>query len=320
VVWRRVAVNHSGQTTKVNEATMGRLYRAGAALLTAVLLGSAQAQSDVSTPPQPTPPPPSAEPATDPAPASAAPSTLSTTPSKFEGAVGLVVDYKPAFSGSSDRKVRPHLAGFLRYGRFTITGAGGFTTARQDNVERGLDAELVRREGVRINLALRVDQGRRESTSSQLTGMGDIRPTVRTRLGLRWEPAPKWGVSLAGSVDTLGRGGGYFVESGVSRTFTLDPRQRVILGANLAAGGNRYMQTWYGVTEQQSVASGYPVYKPGTGLRDVGASVTWRIDVNSEWAGFTSLGVTRLLGPAANSPLTRQPNSYLVAAGIARRF
>jgi MipA family protein len=291
--------------------------------LTTVLLGSAQAQSDGPTPQQPMPPPP-AEPATEPAPVSAPPAASSTTPatapSKFEGAVGLVVDYKPAFSGSSDRKVRPHLAGFLRYGRFTITGAGGFTTARQDNVERGLDAELVRREGVRINLALRVDQGRRESTSSQLTGMGNIRPTVRTRLGLRWEPAPKWGVSLAASVDTLGRGGGYFVDSGVSRTFTIDARQRVILGANVAAGGNRYMQTWYGVTEQQSAASGYPVYTPGAGLRDVGSSVTWRIDVNPQWAGFTSLGVTRLLGPAANSPLTRQPNSYLVAAGIARRF
>jgi MipA family protein len=298
---------------------MSRLYRAGAALLTAVWLGSAQAQSDVPTLPEPMPPTP-AEPAADPAPASARPSTPSTTPSKFEGAVGLVLDYKPAFSGSSDRKIRPHLAGFLRYGRFTITGAGGFTTKRQDDVERGLDAELVRRAGVRINLALRVDQGRRESSSGQLAGMGNIRPTVRTRLGLRWEPAPQWGVSLAGSVDTLGRGGGYFVESGVSRTFVIDARQRVILGAGVAAGGSRYMQTWYGVTEQQSAASGYPVYKPGAGLRDAGTSATWRIEVNPEWAGFASLGVTRLLGPAANSPLTRQPNSYSVAAGIARRF
>lgn len=289
----------------------------------AVGLGAAQAQSAVSTQPETVPPSP-AEPAAPAAPA--APAERATEPSpaaaasKFEGAVGLVLDYKPAFSGSSDRKVRPHLAGFLRYGRFTITGAGGFTTKRQDDVERGLDAELVRRAGVRVNLALRVDQGRRESESSQLAGMGNIKSTVRTRLGVRWEPAPQWAVSLAGSVDALGRGGGYFVDTGVSRTFTIDARQRVILGASVAAGGNRYMQTWYGVTEQQSAASGYPVYKPGTGLRDVGTNATWRIDVNPEWAGFTSLGVTRLLGPAADSPLTRQPNSYSVAAGIARRF
>jgi MipA family protein len=290
---------------------MRRLYRAGAAALMTAVLGTAQAQSGVSTQPEPTQPPP-ADPAAEPA--------AANTSSKFEGAVGLVLDFKPAFSGSSDRKIRPHLAGFLRYGRFTVTGAGGFTTKRQDDVERGLDAELVRREGVRVNLALRVDQGRRESASSQLTGMGNIRATVRTRLALRWEPAPQWAVSLASSVDSLGHGGGYFADTGVSRTFVIDAQQRVILGASVAAGGSRYMQTWYGVTEQQSAASGYPVYKPGTGLRDVATSATWRIEVNPQWAGFAALGATRLLGPAAGSPLTRQPNSYSIAAGIARRF
>jgi MipA family protein len=290
---------------------MRRLYRSGVTLLTAVLLGSAQAQSGVSTQPEPPQPPP-AEPVNPPTPAS--------TPLKFEGAVGLVLDYKPAFSGSSDRNIRPHLAGFLRYGRITVSGAGGFTTKRQDDVERGLDAELVRREGVRVNVALRFDQGRRESSSGQLAGMGNIKQTLRTRLALRWEPAPQWGVALAGSVDSLGRGGGYFVDAGVSRTFVIDAQQRVILGAGVAAGGSRYMQTWYGVTEQQSAASGYPVYTPGTGLRDIGSSATWRVEINPQWAGFTSIGVGRLLGPAAASPLTRQPNSYSISAGIARRF
>lgn len=282
----------------------------------AALLGAAQAQSSVSTQPE-SPPAQPAEAAADVATVSA---PTSAPPSKFEGAVGLVMDYKPAFSGSNDKRIRPHLAGFLRYGRFTVTGAGGFTTSRLDDVERGLDAELVRRQGVRLNLALRVDQGRRESTSDQLRGMGNIRPTVRTRLNLRLEPAPNWGLALAGSVDTLGRGGGYFVDAGVSRTFVIDARQRLILGAGLTVGGARYLQTWYGVNEQQSATSGYPVYKPGAGLRDAGTSATWRVEFNPDWAGFTSLGANRLLGPAADSPLTRQKNSVTVAAGIARRF
>jgi MipA family protein len=292
---------------------MRRLYRAGAGALIGAALGAAQAQGTVSTQPE-------ASATTEPVPADAAASAPAKATSKFEGAVGLVMDYKPAFSGSSDRQIRPHLAGFLRYGRFSITGAGGFTTKQQDDVERGLDAELVRRESVRVNLALRVDQGRRESDSDQLVGMGNIRATVRTRLGLRWEPIPKWAVSLAGSVDTLGHAGGYVFDAGVSRTFAIDARQRLILGVTVAAGGNRYMQTWYGVTAQQSAASGYPSYAPGAGLRDVGTRATWRIDINPDWAGFASLGANRLLGPAADSPLTRQPNSYSVAAGIARRF
>ncbi len=291
---------------------MRRLYRAGAAALIAAGLGAAHAQSNVSTQPET---PAQGEPAAPLAAAASAPAVP-----KFEGALGLVLAYKPAFSGSSDRKISPNLAGFIRYGRITLTGSGGFTTQRQDDVERGLDAELLRRDRVRVNLSFRYDQGRSESDSDQLRGMGNIKATVRTRLGLRWQPAPQWSLSLASSLDALGNGGGYTVEANVSRSFILDARQRVSLSAGLTGAGDRYLQTWYGVTAEQSARSGYPVYKPSEGLRDVHTGVTWRIEVNPQWAGFAALGATRLLGPAADSPLTSQVNSYSISAGIARRF
>ncbi len=298
----------------MNEATMRRLYRAGAATLMAAGLGAAQAQSTVSTQPE-TPAQGEAV-----APAAAAQAPAANAAPKFEAALGLVLAYKPAFSGSSDRKISPQLAGFIRYGRFTLAGAGGFTTRRQDDVERGLDTELLRRDRVRVNLSLRYDQGRREGDSDQLRGMGNIKATVRARLGLRWEPAPFWSLSLATSLDALGNGGGYLIDAGISRSFVIDARQRVILSAGLTGAGDRYLQTWYGVTEDQSARSGYPVYKPGKGLRDVHAGASWRIEVNPQWAGFAAIGATRLLGPTADSPLTRQTNSYSISAGIARRF
>jgi MipA family protein len=280
-------------------------------------LGVVQAQSAVSTQPET---PAQGEPGAAVPAAATASAPAAGAASKFEGALGLVMAYKPAFSGSSDRQIKPQLAGFIRYGRITLTGAGGFTTRRQDDVERGLDAELLRRDRVRVNLSFRYDPGRSESESEQLRGMGNIKATVRSRLGLRWEPAPQWSLSLATSLDALGNGGGYTVEANVSRTFLLDARQRVILGAGLVGAGDRYLQTWYGVTAEQSARSGYPVYKPSEGLRDVHTSATWRIEFDPQWAGFTSLGATRLLGAAADSPLTRQRNGYSISAGIARRF
>jgi hypothetical protein len=45
VVWRRVAANQHGQTSKGNDADMRRFYRAGAGTLMAAALGAAQAQS-----------------------------------------------------------------------------------------------------------------------------------------------------------------------------------------------------------------------------------------------------------------------------------
>jgi MipA family protein len=299
VVWRRVAVKHDAPITAVDETTTMRgLYRPAGALA-ALLLGVAQAQTVQAAPvPEPVP--------------EAVP--------RFEGAIGLVLGSQPAYSGSSQTKIKPELAGFVRYGRFTLTGAGGFTTRRQDEVERGLDAELVRREGLRVNLALRFDPGRRESVSDQLDGMGDIRPTLRSRVGLRWEPLPRWQLSAGASADVLGRGGGLMVDAGLSRSFVIDAHQRFGLGVSLSAANARYLQTWYGVTPAQSASSGYAVYEPRSGLRDIGASATWRIEIDPQWAAFTGLGVGRLLGPAADSPLTKRSDRLSLSAGIARRF
>lgn len=239
---------------------------------------------------------------------------------KVEGAVGVVLQYRPAFSGSSDFKLKPELAGFLRYGRLTITGAGGFTTRRQDEVERGLDAELVRREGLRVNLSLRFDRGRNESVSTQLAGMGDIRPTVRARLGLQWAIAPRWQASLSTSVDALNRVGGYVVGAGLTYTQPIDARQRLIYGASLQGAGDRYLQAWYGVTPSQSAASGYPVYAATEGLTEAGIGATWRIEIDPQWAAFAGASASRLLGAAAASPLTRQRTGWAVSSGVARRF
>lgn len=282
---------------------MSRLYRRVLALLAIVTSGTGWGQVEPAAPAY-------AEPA---------PSQAERVP-KFEGAIGLVLAARPAFSGSSQRTVQPQLAGFVRYGRFTLTGAGGFTTRRHDVVERGLDAELVRRGALRVHLSLRYDPGRREGESDLLRGMGDIDPTLRARLGVRWHPTPHWSVSLATNTDLLGHGGGYGAEAGVSRSFAIDARQRIVAGASLAAAGRRHMQTWHGVSVAQSAASGYPVYAASAGLRETGASLTWRIEADSKWAGYAGLGASRLLGSAAHSPLTTRRSAVSASAGIARRF
>jgi len=283
---------------------MKALYRALSAALGALALCAAQAQPSTATEETkgeapPPPPPPRTE---------------------WEGALGLLLEYKPAFSGSSETKVKPNLAGFVRWNRITITGAGGFTTREQSDVERGIDAEIVRRGRLKMNLALRFDAGRDQSSSDQLTGLGDIKPTVRARLGARWDFAPQWQFSLAASGDILGKQGGTTVTAGLSHAIPIDARQRVLFGVGITAGTARYMQSWYGITPEQSAASAYPVYQPGAGLRDVGASATWRIDFDRDWAGFASVSEGYLLGPAADSPLAFRRSATTYAAGLVRRF
>ncbi len=240
--------------------------------------------------------------------------------SDIEGAIGLLVHHNPAFPGSSDYQTRAQPAGFLRWGRFTVTGAGGFTTKRDDEVERGLGAQLVRREGLRVSLGLRYDNGRSESDSVQLAGMGEIKRTVRARLSTRWDIDPDWRASAGLSVDALNRGGGYVVDASLAREWRLPRQTTWTMGVGVSGAGDKYMQNWHGVTAEQAARSGYPEFRAREGLRDVRLTGVLRSEFAHRWAGFVGFGVVRALGSAADSPLTRQLTSWQANGAVVWRF
>lgn len=241
-------------------------------------------------------------------------------PTKFEGAVGLVATWGPEYAGARAHSLSLRPAGFVRYGRISISGAGGFTTRRNDDVERGLAASLVQRQNFKVSLALRYDHGRSESDSDRLDGMGDIDATLRARLLLRWMPDRNWTLSTAVSADVLNRGGGWFGDVSVSRGWSLSPDTRFSLGATLSYAGDTYLQTWYGVNAEQSALTGYPVYRPREGLRELNVGATLRSELGPHWAGFVSAGAGRELGPAADSPLVERPGGWSVGGGLVWRF
>lgn len=238
----------------------------------------------------------------------------------WEGAVGLIVQHGAAYPGSARRHTSLRPGGFLRWGRYTVTGAGGFTTRRQIDIERGFGAELLRTDGLRLRLHLRHDGGRAEGQSPELAGLGDIPATVRARLSLRWEPGPGWVLTSAGSLDLLGRVGGYGLDAGVSRQWEFGHGRRLVLSAGLSGAVGGTMQAWHGVTPEQAARSGYPVYRARDGLRSVHASATYRHEFGREWSSFVEVGASRLVGPAAGSPLTRRAGTQGLGAGLAWRF
>lgn len=253
----------------------------------------------------------------------AGPALAQTEPSKparWEGAIGLVSSYGPSYFGAEDYRVRLGPAGFIRYGRITISGSGGFTTRRDDDVERGVAARLIDRETLDLSLSARWTNGRRESNSDRLAGMGDIQGTVLARLRAQWTPEGPWRYSLGVSTDVLGNRNGWIADVGVAREWQLAPQTRLHIGASASFGGDTYMQSWYGVTAEQSARTGYAVYTPGNSLRDVSLGLTLRHEFNREWGGFVSTGLSTQLGAAADSPLVAQRTGWSVGTGLAWRF
>ncbi len=239
---------------------------------------------------------------------------------RWEGALGLTASYRPEYEGASRHIVKLSPALFIRYGRYTITNASGFVTRRADDVVRGLGADLVNSERLRVNAALRFDAGRNENTSTALAGLGNIKPTVRVRLSASWRLEGPWRAGTSWSFDALGRGGGWFGDVSAGWEQRIGPHSALTLGSSLSMGGDRYMQTYYGVTAEQAARTAYPVYTPRAGLRDAALYANLRHDYGSEWTLLSGANTTRLLGPAAESPLTGRKTGWGLNVGLARRF
>jgi outer membrane scaffolding protein for murein synthesis (MipA/OmpV family) len=244
---------------------------------------------------------------------------------RFEGALGPVVHMSPDYLGGGHLSTGVTLGFFLRYGRLSVSNAGEFVTRRRDDVFRGLGADVHLSDTVRTNFGLRLDRGRDTSHTEALRGLNDVRTTIRARLSTTWAPRGRdllagWHTDVSLSTDLLGRGGGQTLDLGVGRNVGLTPRIVWSYGLNVSAGSSRYMQSYFGVTPEESLRSGYPVYTPGAGLRDVSLGTTFRMEIDPKWVAFWGGSVAHLLGPAARSPLSKRSNSVGLNAGIARRF
>ena len=252
--------------------------------------------------------------------AESAPEASKAKSPSWEGAVGVSVLHSPTYLGSKDHQTRALPGLFLRYGRFAVTTASGFVTRSNDEVNRGVSADLVQRDNLRVTLSARLDGGRDPDADDFLRGLDRIRPTVRARLSAVRRFHGGWRAGLALSPDILGHGGGVLADANVSHEWRLTPHLRGHAGVGITAADSRYMRSYFGVSAVESARSGHAIYSPGAGLRDVGASFGLRADLGPRWVGYANASALRLLGPALDSPLTRGRFGWSTSAGLAWRF
>jgi len=221
----------------------------------------------------------------------------------IEGALGPVVHVNAEFSGSASQKVSVIPGFYLRYGRYSLSNTGAFVNRHRDDVFQGLGADLHLSDTVRTHAGLRLDRGRPASEAEALHGLQGQRSTVRLRLATTWVPGTRhvlegWRFTAAATTDLLGRGGGQTLDVAVGRDNIVGERLVWSYSAGLAAGSAAYMQRQHGVTPEESQHTGYPVYTPSAGLRDLTLSTGWRIDIDPQWVAFWGVSGGRLLGPA----------------------
>ncbi|MDR6625879.1 MipA/OmpV family protein [Caulobacter segnis] len=83
-----------------------------------------------------------------------------------------------------------------------------------------------------------------------------------------------------------------------------------------------YARTYFGITPAEAVTSGLAAYRPGSGIRDVGVSMTAGYWFSPRFGVMGALGANYLIGDFADSPITAEGRRWQPtgALTIAYRF
>jgi len=240
---------------------------------------------------------------------------------RWDATVGFIGSYAPEYAGAEKHSAGLIPGGAVRYGRVSIASRGAFAVrGTATGAQGGLRVDLSRGKPWRASLGLRWDSGREASDSDALQGLGDVRGTLLVRLNASMPVSTHWRVRGAVAVDALGRGKGVQGDFGLGRDWPLGEGSSMNLSGTVAWSGGRHMRTYYGVSPAQAQGSGYTEYTPSAGLREATLSLGMRTPLDRRWTLFGSASASHLLGPAADSPLTRRASGWALSLGTVYRF
>jgi MipA family protein len=227
----------------------------------------------------------------------------------FDLAVGGVLANQPAYLGSDERKTAalPLVIARWRNGWSAGTTGVGFRFSSDDSPLSG---------GLRLGF----DLGRKESVSAALAGMGDTK--ARAVIGTFASYLVNPGLSIGSSIN-YGSGNdknGLLMDISLRSMIPLGGAHRLFGNVGLTLANQAAMQSQFGVTAAQSASSGYAVYTPGSGLRDLNLGVGYGYAFSPSTLLQLGLSLRALQGDAKDSPLTRSYNGTSVNMGLIYRM
>jgi MipA family protein len=232
-----------------------------------------------------------------------------------EKIIGVGARARPAYDGA-DRQ-RADIIPYLR-----LYGEHFFARTTQGMLEGGLRADPI---GAWVfGLQAAYEAGRVTDESAFLKSLNFENLGPGASIGLHAEgdwkigPIPINGlVRYRRHVDTdqgvqadLRMTAGIFSKHGVSAA---------VFG-QVTCADRKSMQTYFGITPQQSAATGLPAYDAGSGVRTLQFGVLGSVDWSEHWLIPWGATIQRLQGAAADSPLVRDRTNSFLNAGIAYRF
>ena len=218
--------------------------------------------------------------------------------------VGAGVAVVPAYLGSEEMRVLAVPILDVKLGRFYANPADG----------AGLF--VVDTDHFRLGGGLTFVRGQREEDLPM--GVDDLSNSAGATLLARYTLG-RTGFTL-GATRALGGAEGATVEARVSQAYRVNRRLVVIPSVAATWADDKTMAGYFGIDEDERLASGLEAFTPEAGMRDLAVAVSARYRLTQTLSLNGSLGATTLLGDAADSPLTDRRTAPFVLVGLSRAF
>jgi outer membrane scaffolding protein for murein synthesis (MipA/OmpV family) len=223
--------------------------------------------------------------------------------------LGVAAETQPVYDGSHASRVQGGPVINIHYKDIAFISTG-----------EGIGYNFLRGDHYQIGVGMTYDFGRKEKWDlTNLHGMGDIAAAPVGKLYASWVLSRKFPMILrvsarqfiGGTQGAVGDLGVYLPLPGSSETFVM------FAGPSITLGTTHYLQTLYGVTPQQSLASGHPVYNiPHSGTVAAGVGFSATKFVTKHLLLNLDAAINQLRGSAAHSPVVEQRTGRVIAVSL----
>ncbi|MBK4769005.1 MAG: MipA/OmpV family protein [Pantoea sp. Morm] len=227
--------------------------------------------------------------------------------------LGVGVQEMAKYSGSDEDtySVLPYLK--IQHGNFFLDS------------DKGIGYQYAWENGLYAGETLGYYSGRKDADadwrdgSDKLKGMGKIKAAINSTSTLGWQINPY--LALEGNVIApLTDSQGMQYNAGLKFKILETSSDTLEFSSKANFGDARYLNTFYGVNNEQSVNSGYSTYRTGSGLYSYDAELTWTHAFSDNWWSYADVTYTQLTSKAKKSPIVKRADNTSVTVGLFYSF
>lgn len=229
---------------------------------------------------------------------------MSVNESDFDVRVGGAVTYAPDYLGSDDYEL-----GFMPDAEIT------FQKVLFASTRNGAGIYLFNDGGTRMGVALAPNFGRDAGDNARLNGLGDIDIGGDLNIFLEGNFAP-FSLGLNGRTGVVGDAVGTMLTVYGGYRENLTEQLSGHVRASVSWADDSWTEDYFGVNPTQAIASGLPAYRTSDGLATASLSTGLSYALSPNVDLNMTARYTRLLGDAADSPITDSADqlSFLLGA------